>query len=129
MQLYSFRWCCESAISIMRGKLMDLNVMTANVNKQLFTVALHHIYSGPFVDAEVRRRKWWYLGRFKERVACLMYALKKERHPSRKLKLSYVEPCEGCSKCVQVPVVSKIRSHWWNMFVKTLYSQPKRKWF
>lgn len=58
--------------------------------------------------------RYWYFGPLKHRLAYAVTALK-YWPPVNEAQLSYVLPCDGCSRCFVAPV--KPQWKWWHLFL------------
>ncbi|XP_014662025.1 PREDICTED: acylglycerol kinase, mitochondrial-like [Priapulus caudatus] len=116
-QLTNVQFIGEAMMAAIRDQRRAFDVIHIEGNQGKPVYALAELQWGPLREAKERASKYWYLGPLKRR-ATYVISVMKEWPQYVRAKLSYVLPCEGCSKCyVAPPPPPPLR--WWQSILRT----------
>lgn len=116
----------NSAISVVRGKTENLDVMRIEVLPNMGDIPGKPIYAlgllqwGAFRDAFNLRDKYWYTGSLRDYVTFLMNAFSSKLTWNCDANITYSPPCTGCSNCYfqeQIPQQKTQTKRWWSTFI------------
>lgn len=117
----------NSAISVVRGKTEDIDVMKIEVLPDLGDIpgkpifALGSIHWGAFRDAFNLRDKYWYTGSLRDYVTFLFNSFSDKLTWNCDAKITYTPPCTGCSNCYKLQETQGVQNNqpkrWWSMFI------------
>ncbi|KRX37636.1 Uncharacterized protein T05_2625, partial [Trichinella murrelli] len=107
---------CESAMAVIDGKCQSANCFKYKIGEEEESIALGYVYCGDATG--VFEKKYRFFRRFQEKLSALYYTLTHKVH-AKKLELSYVEPCAGCSKCSVYKTLLTPQQHWWHKLIGT----------
>lgn len=129
----------NSAISVVRGKTENLNVMKIEVLPNMGDIPGKPIYAlgslqwGAFRDALNLRDKYWYTGALRDYVSILANAFSNKLTWNCDSKVTYTPPCTGCSNCYfpeQITQQKPQTKRWWSSFItmqKSYGNNPNSK--
>ncbi|KRZ95159.1 Uncharacterized protein T08_8045 [Trichinella sp. T8] len=125
---------CESAMAVIDGKCQSANCFKYKVSVSFIFLLIFHKIDKNFIGEEeesialgyvycgdatgVFEKKYRFFRRFQEKLSALYYTLTHKVH-AKKLELSYVEPCAGCSKCSVYKTLLTPQQHWWHKLIGT----------
>ncbi|KAL1240109.1 Uncharacterized protein T4B_10767 [Trichinella pseudospiralis] len=108
---------CESAMAVIDGKCQYANCFKYKVGEEEEeSIALGYVYCDDATG--VFETKYRFFRRFQEKLSALYYTLTHKVH-TKKLEVSYVEPCAGCSKCSVYKTLLTPQQHWWHKLIGT----------
>lgn len=104
----------ELTMSAIRSITKSISVIQFLGDEEKTAFAVSAFEWGAFTDSDVAKAKYWYFGPLKHYMAYVVTALK-YWPPIKEAQLSYVLPCEGCSRCYTAP--NQISWKWWHLFL------------
>lgn len=121
------RWIALSAMAVVSEQLSKMDVIKAELQseegeeKEVKTVySLGQLEQGVYHSLLTTIPKYWYLGPLKARAALFFGALKGVPETTV-ARLSYCEPCTGCSRCFNQNALGEVqpppRRHWWSSLI------------
>uniref|UniRef100_A0A1E1XFA3 Acylglycerol kinase, mitochondrial n=1 Tax=Amblyomma aureolatum TaxID=187763 RepID=A0A1E1XFA3_9ACAR len=126
------RWVALSAMAIVTEQLSKMDVIKAELQsdegeegeereKEMKTVySLGQLEQGVYHSLISKIPKYWYFGPLKARAA-LFFGTLKGLPETTVARLSYCEPCSGCSRCFDQNSLGDVqqppRRHWWSSLI------------
>ncbi|XP_062710560.1 acylglycerol kinase, mitochondrial isoform X2 [Aedes albopictus] len=126
--LEDVRAMANAAYAVVAGKkekmdLMKIEVLPNEVDEKVPEKPVYAVASlqwGAFRDILALRDKYWYTGSLRDYTAFLFNVFDGKHTWNCKAKVTYTEPCQGCSKCYkehqQQPKQEPAR-RWWSVFL------------
>ncbi|XP_062552255.1 acylglycerol kinase, mitochondrial [Armigeres subalbatus] len=127
--LEDVRAMANAAYAVVAGKkekidLMKIEVLPNEIDEKVPEKPVYAVGSlqwGAFRDILTLRDKYWYTGSLRDYTAFLFNAFDGKHTWSCKAKLTYTDPCQGCSKCYkehqhQQPKKEETK-RWWSAFI------------
>lgn len=121
------RWVALSAMAVVTEQLSKMDVIKAELRsregeeEELKTVySLGRLEEGAFHGLISSIPKYWYFGPLKARAA-LFFGVLKGLPETTVARLSYCEPCSGCSRCYNQNALGEAqqqpRRRWWSSLI------------
>lgn len=127
-KLEDVRAMANAAYAVVAGKkekmdLMKIEVLPNEIDEKVPekpVYAVGSLHWGAFRDILALRDKYWYTGSLRDYTAFLFNLFDGKHTWNCKAKVTYTEPCQGCSKCYQEhqqqPKQEPAR-RWWSVFI------------
>ncbi|XP_001653417.2 acylglycerol kinase, mitochondrial [Aedes aegypti] len=127
-KLEDVRAMANAAYAVVAGKkekmdLMKIEVLPNEIDEKVPekpVYAVGSLHWGAFRDILALRDKYWYTGSLRDYTAFLFNLFDGKHTWNCKAKVTYTEPCQGCSKCYQEhqqqPKQEPTR-RWWSVFI------------
>ncbi|XP_064636327.1 acylglycerol kinase, mitochondrial-like [Lineus longissimus] len=107
------QWLIDATMAVIKGSTKPVNVLSVKGKDDKTVYSVSGIEWGAYREAEKKKKKNWYFGKFKHHYNYLKYSIKQQWPPEVKGELVYGNPCSGCSACRPAP-----EWRWWHVLFK-----------